>query len=434
MDIMKSFAPYLNGAVLQFRDVIEEGWKTIGEETPGIEWYNSNTIINKPGGSEVGWGMEEFDPDTDWVTAVHDLDQVAGKEAVVFRIAIATDGRMSMGNQGFAFDNLMIAERTKLAVLEHFTNFSHDTSGMADDIIDAFGSGHPLDVIDLQYHMDYPGPDPMNTSNPDPPSTRSFYYGVPGVPYSVLDGGIPSNHRYDFSDLNSGLMGDHVHFLSLEIPAFDIDLSVDWLDYGLEASTNVTCVADQFNSNVQLYLVVFETSVTAYTSVSGDNHCRNVVLDMLPTPAGKLLGDNWHKGKSDFRTNTWIYSTSVEDISDLAVAAFLQDRDTRRILQAAVVYKVGTPTSTNPVIDPDDLNVYPNPSDGFIYVNLGSRKTSQGQIELLDMNSKVVLTEHVPAGYQIVQLDLNLLERGIYILRWIDSGQVKGVRKVVKTR
>ncbi|MCK4746399.1 MAG: PKD domain-containing protein, partial [Bacteroidales bacterium] len=137
MDIMRSFVPYINGAVLQYRDEMEEGWKTVGEDTPGISWYNANNIFNKPGGSSIGWGMDVFNPDTEWVTAAHDLDKVAGKPDVALRIAIASNGRQVMYNQGFAFNNVVIAERSKLAVLEHFTNFSDDTSRLADDIIDA---------------------------------------------------------------------------------------------------------------------------------------------------------------------------------------------------------------------------------------------------------------------------------------------------------
>ena len=103
---------------------------------------------------------------------------------------------MEVGNQGMAVNNLHIAERSKITLLEHFTNSSYDTARMADDIVDALAISHSKDVIDLQYHMGYPGVDQLNENNPDPPSTRSFNYGVPLVPYSVLDGGISSDHRF----------------------------------------------------------------------------------------------------------------------------------------------------------------------------------------------------------------------------------------------
>jgi len=434
MDIMRSFVPDLNGTVLQYQDVIEEGWKTVGENRPGIGWYNASNIINKPGGSSIGWGLDVFHPDTEWVTAVHDLDQVEGKPNVAFRIAIATSGEQGMDNQGFAFDNVVIAERSKLAVLEHFTNYTDNTSRLADDIIDALGKNHSKDVIDLQYHMGYPEMDPMNEHNPVPSSTRSFNYGVPQIPYSVLDGGVNFDHRYAYSDLKTSSIGDHLRLVTLEIPAFDIELSVDWQGSSLEANTTVTCATDRFDQYIQLYLVVFETSVTAYTGPNGDTHFRNVVLDMLPTPAGRLLGDNWREGKSDVHTDTWTYRPYVENINDLAVAAFLQDRNNGQILQAAVDYKDKTVGVLDPVTEMRSLHIYPNPARNTFYVNLGAITEYYGRIELLDMSGKVVLAENVPAGYQIFQLDIEHLNRGMYILQWIESGEVKGVSKIVKTR
>ena len=101
-------------------------------------------------------------------------------------------------------------------------------------------------MIDLQYHMDYPGYDPMNQNNPVPATARSFYYGIPEVPYAILDGGISDSYRYDFSDLKSTPVVDYIGLATLEIPKFDIDLSVNWMDESLEATTAVTCKIDQY--------------------------------------------------------------------------------------------------------------------------------------------------------------------------------------------
>ncbi len=224
-------------------------------------------------------------------------------------------------------------------MLEHFTNASDAYARLADDLVDALRFRIRKDVIDLQYHMSYPGIDMMNQNNPDPPSTRSANYGVPRVPYVVLDGGTRADHRFGFTDFEENSLREPFTCLPLRLPAFDIDLTVDWIETGIEARTTVTCLADRYDENVQLYLVVFERSVTAYTGGNGDKIFRNVVLDMLPTPAGKLLGDNWRKGTSDTRTNTWVYAPYTEDIDDLAVVAFIQDRTSKRILQATVNYK-----------------------------------------------------------------------------------------------
>ncbi|HDS07339.1 MAG TPA: T9SS type A sorting domain-containing protein [Bacteroides sp.] len=432
LDIMRSFVPHMDGAVLQYRDVVEEGWKTVGEDTPGIEWYDANSIYNLPGGGSTGWGAVVFDPDTGWVTAAHDLDEVTGKSDVSFRIAIATGGQTYLGNQGFAVDNVVIAERIKLSVLEHFTDYSNDSSRIADEIINAVKNRHPKDIIDLQYHLSEGGMDPMYLNNPYPSSTRSVNYGVPGLPYSILSGGAYPYHRYDLPALRAGGIEDHVRTLSLEIPEFDVDLTVDWSETELAAQTTVTCKTDKFDDNIQLYLVVFETSVSGYAGNDGSPLFRNVVLDMLPSPAGKLLGDKWVRGKSDVRTQTWIYAPYVEDIDDLAVAAFVQDRSSNRVLQAAVAYKDPMVDLPDPTAEYTNLAVYPNPAATTLFVDPGFVPENNGVIELVDLSGKVVLKEHVPAGNRVVRLNISHLNRGIYLLRWIDPGQVRGVSKVVK--
>jgi hypothetical protein len=414
--------------------VIEGGWKTVGETTPGVEWYNSTDILLQPGGSSTGWGMEMFDPDRDWVTAVHDLDQVAGNPHVTFRVAIATNGKEELGNQGFAFDKVKIAERSKIAVLEYFTDFYDDSSSVADEIIDAIGEQFSKDVIDLQYHMDYSGTDPMNANNPDPSATRSFNYTITQVPFTVLDGGTEPAYRYSLSELKATKMENNLRLLTLEVPVFDIDLSVDWQETGLEAQATVTCQADRFNENIQLYLVVFETSVTSYTGRNGKSDFRNVVLDMLPSSSGKLLGDNWTKGKSDLQTFIWSYKPYVEDIEDLAVAAFVQDRSTNRILQATVVYKnlaVGVHSRRDGI---KDLVIYPNPADRIVFVAMETGTEKKGKVELANLSGKVVLYKEAPPGTRVVQLETGPLPPGIYILRWTETGKVRGLGKVVKIR
>jgi len=434
LDLMKSFVPYLDGAVLQYRDVIEEGWKTVGKSATGIAWYNMEDILQQPGGSSTGWGLTEFTPDTTWIHAVHDLDQVAGKSNVALRLAIATSGGYNMGNQGFAFDNVAIAPRTKLTVLEHFTNCNDDTSAWADDFIDTLVSENYENVIDLQYHMDYGGPDPMNMNNPDPPSTRSFNYGIQKVPYTVLEGGSDLDHRYDYSDLKERDMEEQLHLLTLENPAFDIDLSVQWLGTGLEASVTINCLEDSFDEYLQLYLVVFETEVTAYTGHNGDTHFRNVVLDMLPTPAGKLLDNNWQIGTNESQTFSWTYKPYVEDIDDLAVAAFIQERSTKKILQAVVEYHDPSVGKHDPLSESCGLYIYPNPAQRFIHANLGYSTENTSRIELFDIHGKVVFEETIPPGYQVIQIDIDQLYTGLYLLRWSESGKVIGVSKFVVNR
>ena len=174
--------------------------------------------------------------------------------------------------------------------------------------------------------------------------------------------------------------------------------------------------------------------MTAYTGENGDAEFRNVVLDILPTPGGTLLGNNWSEGKNETCNFTWEYLSYVEDVEDLAVAAFVQDRGNWRILQAAVEHKNELVGITGRELSIRSLEIYPNPAGNFSYVNFGEPGDGETLLELLDMSGKLVLSEHVPAGYQVVRLEIGHLSEGLYLLRRIESGQLTGVSKLVKMR
>ncbi|PID91728.1 MAG: hypothetical protein CSA96_06525 [Bacteroidetes bacterium] len=430
MDLMRSFAPERDGAVLQYQLNREDGWQTVGELESGIGWYNIPQVVNKPGGSEEAWGLEVFNPDTDWQTAVHGLKELAGEPGVMFRVILGTQGREGIGNQGFAFDNVSFKRRTRKAVLEYFTNSADLSARNADELVDAFAEENHNDVIDLQYHMDYPGNDPMNQNNQIAPETRAFNYGIPTVPYAVMDGGFEPEYRFDFAGVKATRALEQGLRLTLYPAEFDLDLSVNWEDSGLEATTTTTCRVASYVDNLQLYVVVFEREVTAYTGENGDTEFRNVVLDMLPTPSGKLIGSSWSFGQSDVRTNTWDYKSYVEDVDDLGVAAFIQDRNSKRILQANVAYKKKGPDGIfgSPLAS---LALYPNPARKLVNVNLGRQSGKDGRLEIVDVNGRVVQIEFAPEGYQIYQIDLSSLNRGFYLINWYEGDVLRAREKLL---
>lgn len=433
LDVMKSFVPNVNGAVLQYMDKREEGWKTIGASSNGINWYNAYNLYNQPGGSPVGWGLDVFNPDKDWVETAHDLSSLKDKPYASLRLAIATNGAQGIGNQGFAFDNLMISEKTKLAVLEYFTNSADENSFYTNIYMKEYASENRSEVIDIQYHTDRPGDDPMNQNNPEMVSTRAGNLGVGLVPYAVLDGGVQSDYRYNFSTEENSPGSEELDLLSLSIPAFDIDLEVDWTDSDLTANTTVTCSAESYSEYVQLFVVVMESMVTAYQGTYGDTAFRNVALDILPHPGGKLLGQNWFQGVSMSLDNQWTYASYVEDVDDLMVVAFVQDRNTREILQAAVNYKT-TPTGIGDRYNElRELQVYPNPVKDHLYVNLGGLSEKAGVLEVYDLSGKMLINHKTQPGYQVFNLDVQDLTRGMYLIRRFEAGELLGVGKFIKT-
>lgn len=434
VDMMKSFVPNLTGAVLQYQDVVEEGWKTIGNLDEGVNWYNSGSIFNQPGGSDFGWGLNSFVPDEDWVTAINSLDSVAGKPLVRFRFTIATNGGQGLGNQGFAFDNVFIAERNKKALLEHFTNSGDLASQFADDNVDAYYYENKQNVLDIQYHTSYPGDDPMNENNPESASTRRGTLGISQVPYAVLDGGIDPEYRYDFTTSENSPGSEELEQLSLEIPKFNISMDIDWLDNSIQAEVKVASNVESYENNLQLYVVVIESEVTAYRGDNGDMLFRNVVLDMLPSPAGKLLSNNWGWGVNETLNYSWEHASYVEDKEDLGLIAFVQDRETRQILQVASGHFDSQVGFASERTEARALSLYPNPASELVNVNLGERATARGKLEITDLSGRLVMESEVLPAYSIFQLQISDLPQGLYMITWIEDGVLKGRNKLILTR
>ncbi|MDX2431519.1 MAG: T9SS type A sorting domain-containing protein, partial [Bacteroides sp.] len=64
---------------------------------------------------------------------------------------------------------------------------------------------------------------------------------------------------------------------------------------------------------------------------------------------------------------------------------------------------------------------------------LGSRSEKQGDLEVYDLSGRMVLNLQTQPGYQIFNLDVQQLTRGMYIIRRFESGELVGTSKFIKT-
>ncbi|PID92254.1 MAG: hypothetical protein CSA96_04230 [Bacteroidetes bacterium] len=435
-DILRSFYPGVEGAVIQYDKGKGDGWKTLGTSGDGINWYNVEDVYHEPGGSAAAWSNTyPFHPDTEWQKAVHHLDMLSGEAHTKFRVVIATGGRSNMGNQGFAFDNFELFEQSKRYLLEYFTNAGSTAALEADELVDSLSAQRPSGLVTLEYHTAYPGNDVMNERYPYGAETRSVFYGISVVPYAILNGGVGNGHRFTFTDEANSPSGEMLSMASEEEPAFDIDLDVKWGEEELQLTAEVECLTDTFHANLQLYLVLIEKEVTNYTGANQDTIFRNVVLDMLPNPGGKLLGSEWSSGKVVTTVLQANYPDYVEDLKDLALAAFVQDRQSGLVLQATIDHlDKDTGIKLPPGMERRELSLYPNPARDRLFVNLGSALNKDARLLIYGPSGAVVEEAELPAGYQIRQIDVSALPEGMYIVRCITEGQLDRHSKFIRLR
>jgi len=107
------------------------------------------------------------------------------------------------------------------------------------------------------------------------------------------------------------------------------------------------------------------------------------------------------KVNTETRTFSWDYKEYVEDIEDLSVVAFVQDRDHGNVLQAdakphtpgvGITHRIGTHRA---------FSVYPNPAVDHLFVNFGHGARLTGQIMIVDLSGKTAMQSDISRGYSI---------------------------------
>jgi hypothetical protein len=436
MDIMKSFEPEKSGAVVQYQVTAGGAWQTLGFVGGGENWYNQSALLYQPGGSSTGWGLEIFEPDAEWISANHPGAQLAGNSHVKFRIAIASGGSREISpgayNQGFAFDNFSISESMhRRSVLEYFTNAAGGSIYEADSMVSSFATKYAGIVYDIHYHMGYPMADPMNAYNPQPPSSRAFHYGIPDVPYAVLNGGVNPEYRFSMVPPD-GLLNEEVLLSSaLEPPDFDLTLSVNFQDDQLDGTAYLTCLNDSVESYIQLYLIILEREVTSYPELNQDGF-RNVVLDMVPSASGTLLGNNWSNGTTVEVDFNWEYVSYIEDLEDLFMVAFVEDRNRGWVLQADAAYFspfVGMGAGKE---ETGSMILYPNPAGNLVTVYFGEVTGLNGELEVVDISGRKVMMTDIQQGQTSRDLDISQLPEGLFMIFWKQAGKMKDHARLIR--
>jgi len=102
LDINWNTEGFWDGAQLQYSLDAGTTWEVVGDFGTGDFWYTGTAIALD---SEYGW----VGSGSGWVTAYHDISELAGETQVQFRMYFATDGSVNFYD-GIAFDNFLIAD------------------------------------------------------------------------------------------------------------------------------------------------------------------------------------------------------------------------------------------------------------------------------------------------------------------------------------
>jgi hypothetical protein len=431
LKLWKRFDRNRDGAVLQYKigDIGE--WQPVGTLDDGINWFNSTLIKGRPGGDQIGW-TTAGSQDTKWIESRHSLDDLTGGKDVKFRIAYGSDGT-SQDNDGIAFDDIWIGERTRHVLLEHFANTSYLRSSEATAMVNTIANNNREDVINIQYHTNFPGSDPFYDNNPGDASARVLFYGLIKAPYSFIDGGSRKDFANIFDYTIADIDSNDVIRRSLINPLFDISLNSTVSGGLLSISGQITALENINSDNLNIFLAVTEKENNEHTGANGETMFYNIFRKFIPDAGGISLKKTWTPGETYTLTErTWPIDKSLNS-ADIEVIAFIQNSVTKELFQAASEIKQNLVVGIGDLFQGKvaEFALFPNPATDKLTIAFSKPLARETDIRIYDMRGIVISSYKAGSGLSEYRIDDAGLPGGIYLVRVSSAGIDLGFRKLI---
>jgi hypothetical protein len=430
LKIWRRFDRNRDGAAIQYKVGDYSDWEYLGTLGDGIEWFNSTLIKGRPGGDQIGWTTLSSQ-DADWTEARRRLDELNGKLDVKFRIAYGSDGT-SQENDGFAFDDIRIGTRTRNVLLEHFTNNSSPSVINANLIVNTLASAMKRDVININYHTNFPGTDMLYNDIPADMSARVLFYGLTRIPWSLIDGGTRNQFAGIYDYLVADLDSTELNKRSLIEPHFMIEIDPVVSGGLLQVDARITALEELDEENLTLYFAVTAKEISTVTSPNGETIFYNTLRKMLPDGGGTKLPKVWNKGQVyDSPDFSWKI-TNVYDADDIEIIAFIQNNNTRKIYQATASgindISVGVESIYG---DNAAFSLFPNPAAERLGISFTTPLLMRTTIEIIDFTGRVARKYTAEPGQSTLVIDNTGLVNGVYVVRMKSGNATVGQSKLI---
>ncbi len=420
-----------SGLIVEYSINGGEKWIMLGndEGVNSINWYNTSAISGIPGSESLNAGALGWSGEKDrWVSVRHSLGMLQGEPSVRFRFAFGADSDdpTALGLEGFGIDNIFVGERSRVMLLEHFTNRGDSESENSDQEIDNLLSKHDGELVSINYHTSFPGEDPFNLVNKADPSARRLYYGVSKPPATVLGG---TNVAKILNLSNATPFTDSINIKTLEAPKFNIEVIPSVLDgHLLVVDTKVTAVSGEIfeADELVIHTAVIETSITEEGGVA-----NNVLKKMLPDAAGHTIEKVFDRGATEQFNVSW-EGKHIYNSVNLIIVVFIQNRVSKEIYQVA--YMDAPEVKNREITGIEDFGVeselviYPQPASDQMILQFDSKLKHNYTWKIVDQRGVTLQRGKFDRGNRLTKIQTSQFPSGLYFI-YVKGSNNEVVRK-----
>ncbi len=228
------------------------------------------------------------------------------------------------------FNISVFSQVRKIALLEEATNASCGPCAANNPTLQKFVTTNFGGVISVRYHAWWPGTDPMYSSNTTDNQNRIHYYNISGVPNYMIDGenlGVPSDPAEMENKMNESVS---------KTSPVELIVNKEIASDTIHTSIKIKAVGDLTENNLRLRVAVIERLVHYGhpPGTNGEKDFGDVMRKMLPDGNGTALSPMAAGDSATFNFSVPVNSEWNKD--DLAVVAWIQNDDNKKVIQANI--------------------------------------------------------------------------------------------------
>jgi hypothetical protein len=307
----------------------------------------------------------------------------------------------------------------KIRLFEVFTNSSCGSCvGLNKNVVEPSTQKYTGKVAVVKYQMNFPGSGDYYISDN---GIRGGYYGIGWVPAFYVDG-ITSKWLLDSTPADESLEYIDDLFMSSNEKLAVVEIKSRHTVYQLTKNIDLNATITPYLSGTgyRAFICVVEKVTTGNIGSNGETAFYSVLMKMLPDAQG--ISMNFVEGiPINIDISASLVGTYIEEFSDLTVVLFIQDINTKKVIQAAYSEDATMEASSLPV---NDIRVYPNPSNGIINIS----GVCGSHLEICDILGRALFT--IIRANCMEKIDLTGFKKGMYLLK-ITEGEKTSFHKVL---
>jgi hypothetical protein len=247
---------------------------------------------------------------------------------------------------------IALAQVPKIPLVEHFTQASCGPCASQNPAmkvtLDNFGTAN---YVRISHQVSWPGVDPMNANFPAGPNDRRTYYGITGVPNTVLNGGAPGAP-------NTIVTSSTLATAAALMTPYQITATQSWANANsVTVNINVQNVTGApISSADKIFVTMLENTVTWPTppGSNGETSFEYVMREMYNATtgapgatSGAALGTIAANATQNFNFTLTSLPAYLRDKSEVSFAIYIQNATSKTIHQAGKTSLVSIPGLIN---------------------------------------------------------------------------------------